>query len=247
MNVKIAAILGLTVLLSGVPTWASLDTVTLSSAGYGATGTAKIYGGGHDGVTTTAGLLKYEVTASSGAGDDLFDVGSTIGVFCMDLGQYASSYKTYDITDPADGPVPDTYLGSGMGVEKAALLSELWGRYYDSSWLTGSTYTEAQKNAAEAFQICIWEIIYEDYGNAVDITSDGTSGELGFKAKYVESSLANSWLTSLDGTGPTADLVSLSNCYSQDFLTAVNVEVPEPATVALLGFGMMIVTRATRK
>lgn len=235
MNIKTIAILSVALLLSAAPTWASLDTVDITSAGYGAASTAKVYGGGHNGTTTTAGLMKYDIGSTSGLGD-AFETGSTIGVFCVELTQYTSSNtKTYSITDTV------SYLSQ----EKADLISELWGTYYDSSWLTSDSYTKDQKDAAEAFQICIWEIIYEDYGNGLDVSSDDTPGYYGFRASKVVTSLANDMLASLDGTGTMADLVILTNSCSQDFVTAS--PVPEPATIAMLGFGMLAVTRIKKK
>jgi hypothetical protein len=235
MKFKATAILGLALLLSAAPTWASLDTVDISSAGFGASSYAKVYGGGHNGTNTKAGLMKYDVKSTSGLGD-AFGTGTTLGVFCVELTQSTSSKtKTYGITDV------DSYFSD----EKAALISELWGRYYDSAWLTSDRYTEDQKNAAEAFQVCIWEIIYEDYGNNLDVSSDDTAGYYGFRAKNVVTSLANSMLSSLDGTGTMAELTILTNGCSQDFVTAS--PVPEPATIAMLGLGMLVVTRTKRK
>ena len=236
MNTKMVAILGLTVLLSGVPTWASLDTVDISYDGMGASSTVKVYGGGQYGTKTPAGLLKCDVDSTSGLGDYFADY-STIGTFCVELSQYASYYsKTYALEDTV----------SYFGEDKAALLSELWGTYYDSSWLTSSSYTNEQKNAATAFQLCTWEIVYEDYGCRLDVTSDGTCGSLGFYTAHTSSSitdLANSMLASLTGSGTMANLTVLTNACAQDYIT----EVPEPATIGMLGLGMLMVTRARRK
>ena len=235
MKTKFTAILGLALLLSAAPTWASLDTVDIRFDAMGASDTAKVYGGGHKGKSTPAGLLKCEIDSTSGLGD-AFETGSTIGVFCVELTQNASNHtKTYSITDA------DTYLTD----EKAALISELWGRYYDSSWLTSTSYTTEQKTAAEAFQICVWEIVYEKDGSDLDVSSDGTCGDYGFYATNVATKLANSMLTSLDGTGAMADLIVLTNSCSQDYITAS--PVPEPATIAMLGLGMLAVTRFKRK
>ena len=69
-----------------------------------------------------------------------------------------------------------------------------------------------------------------------DVTIDGTDGDEGIRIEYDYASIANMMLYSLDGTGPLADLRVFSNHGAQDYL----VEVPEPATMALLGFGSFL-------
>jgi hypothetical protein len=137
-----------------------------------------------------------------------------------------------------------------MGQEKADYLAELWGRFYNPAWAAGGSYTALQKSEAEAFAAAVWEIIYEDLpasSSGWDVTRDGTGGSRGFKAANLDSQKANSWLHALDGTGPMADLRSVSYLGSQDFLVAVTAsnsgEIPEPATLALALFGFIMVIR----
>lgn len=234
----------LLVLLTAVSAGANtaLGTVTLDHTGFGAKGTALITGGGYDNYNAFAGLLKIDILAADGQ-DNPLSAGTTIGVFCVDLVQSVAGGETgYDVILPECGPKPTDFLGGSMGQEKAALLAELWGRFYDSSWLTDGSYTAAQNNAAEAFQLCVWEIICEDFGATLDISVDGTVGELGFMAANTDTLLANSMLAALDGTGPTAELVIVSNGCYQDFIT----EVPEPATFAILGFGFAVLAGRRR-
>lgn len=214
-----------------------IDSVTMSHTGYGAKDTMTIWGGGHSGLSTYAGLFMFNKTESTGSGN-LIDNG-VVGGFCIDLSQYlASGSNTYEVLDVAAGPVPTTFLGSGMGAVKAAYLSELWSRYFDSSWMAGGTYTAAQNAQAEAFQAAIWEIIYEDMPTSPtgwDVTIDGTLGNNGFRATNLDFTLANSWLSSLTGTYQGANLTALSFDGSQDVLVAI----PEPATVAFLAAGLL--------
>jgi hypothetical protein len=216
-----------------------IDSVTMTSTGYGARDVMTIWGGGWSGLTVYSGLFMFNKTASTGTGN-LIDNG-IVGGFCMDLSEYlASGPKTYEVLDVAAGPKPTTFLGDGMGDIKAAYLSELWGRYFDSSWMAGGTYTAAQNAQAEAFQAAIWEIIYEDMPTSSagwDVTIDGTMGDRGFMAANLDSTLANSWLTSLTGTYQSAaNLAALSACGTQDILVAI----PEPATVAFLAVGLLL-------
>ncbi|MHC4752507.1 MAG: PEP-CTERM sorting domain-containing protein, partial [Planctomycetota bacterium] len=91
---------------------------------------------------------------------------------------------------------------------------------------------------AAAFATAVWEIVYEDLPASPldwDVTVDGTVCDLGFRSEYGEPDTANSWLHALDGTGPKADLRAFSYNGSQDYI----VQVPEPATIALLGLGAL--------
>ena len=220
-----------------------LGTVDMAYSGYGAVDTMKIWGGGHNGLNVRGGLYMFDKTGSTGQGNYLDD--GPVGGFCMDLSQWlAQGENTYNVINPADGPVPDTFLGSGMGQQKADYLSELWGRYYDQSWAGVGGHSKSEKRLAGAFAAAVWEIIYEDFPTTTagwDVRKDGTAGVLGFRAKGLDYRTANRWLRSLDGTGTMANLYGLSNGRAQDFIT--EFQVPEPATVALLGFGLMMIVK----
>jgi hypothetical protein len=207
----------------------------MESAGYGAKSTMTIWGGGRYDYSVPAGVLMFDKTAGTGQGEWLDN--GYIGGFCMDLSEYvAQGSFTYDVLAVEDGPRPTAFLGEAMGGQKADYIAELWGRFYDSAWSAGGTYTEQQNREAEAFAAAIWEIIYEDLPSSSagwDVTKDGTWGSRGFKATNLDYTLANSWLAALDGTGPMANLRALSAVGAQDFI----VQIPEPATVAFLAFG----------
>jgi hypothetical protein len=223
-------------------------TVTMSQSDYGAKDTMKIWGGGWNGLSVYAGVQMFNKTAGTGQGEYL-DNGN-IGGFCMDLSEYvAHGSLTYDVIMPQDGPRPTSFLGQAMGQAKADYLAELWGRFYDPSWAAGGSHTSQQNKDAEAFAAAIWEIIYEDLPSSPalwNVTVDGTGGSRGFKATNLDHQTANNWLHALDGTGPMANLRTLSYVGAQDFLFEVQEPgvIPEPATVAFLAFGfIMIVSR----
>ena len=239
MKTKITVILGVVFFLSAeVLATPIYGSVTMSSVGYGAKDTMTIWGGGWNGLNVYAGIYMFDKTAGTGDGQYLDN--GYIGGFCMDLSEYiAPGSLNYDVIMLEDGPRPYTFLGGAMGEEKAAYISELWGRYYDSAWSAGGSYTAQQKSDAEAFAAAVWEIIYEDLPTSSagwDVTVDGTFGSKGFKAQNLDYQTANNWLHSLDGTGPMAELISLSYCGSQDFI----VEIPEPATIAFVSLGLLV-------
>jgi hypothetical protein len=113
-------------------------------------------------------------------------------------------------------------------VLKSALDTELdWGaRYGDVSKLFTSHYADVTSaKASAAFQLALWEILYEQKG-AYDVNSGGLKVVADSGARR----LANDWLGSLG----SVQGYSIQRVYSgklQDFLVAT--PVPEPATYAL--------------
>ncbi|MGA2916456.1 MAG: hypothetical protein ABSE89_10565 [Sedimentisphaerales bacterium] len=239
----------LTTLIAGQQVYASpiYGTVTMTNTGFGAIDTMRIWGGGHSGLDVYAGVYMFDKTAGTGQGQLIAN--GPVGAFCMDLSEYlASGTQTYNVISVQDGPAPASFLGGPMGQQKADFLAELWGRFYDPAWAAGGNYTAQQRSNAEAFSACVWEIIYEDLPTSLlgwDVTTDGTAGNKGFKAENLDYQTANSWLHALNGTGPKAQLRSLSYCGYQDMLVAV----PEPATVAFLtmGFTSLVLNRKDLK
>ena len=239
-RVRITVLLA-TVLLAaapamGVPT----DTVTIVQEGFGAYGSMAVWGGGLTGQTGRGGVYLLDIIADGdGPSQWLWD---PMPAFCIELTEDWPKFSTeYEVVMPAESQRPTDFLGSTIGQEKADYLCELWAAHFDESWFDGS-YNLQDKNEAEAFAAALWEIIYEDLPDTPqgwDVTVDGTAGELGFRACFLDYELANQWLHDLDGEGPKADLRALVCDGSQDYL----VEVPEPATVALLMLGGLIVRK----
>lgn len=117
-------------------------------------------------------------------------------------------------------------------------IAELWGRY------RGSVTSDA---TAAAFQVALWELAYG--------TSDGNlaTGDFRLMTTGTVFNTAQSWLSSLNGTGPLAtDLFVLVNNQNlanrQDLLTSGPVSVPEPGTLTLMGAGLagLLATRRRR-
>ena len=212
----------------------TLGTVDIAMTGFYANDIMDVWAGGYVQGTTHSGVSMLEKTDGSYEGD-LWANGPLGGV-CIELYESPSNdVLTYNVIMPQDGPVPTGFLGGSMGYTKAKYLQELWGRYYDSSWV-GGPYTETKNIYAAAFSAAVKEIVHEALPGSPfgwDVTIDGTDGDEGFRIEYDYASLANMMLYSLDGTGPKADLRVFSYDGAQDYI----VEVPEPATIVLLGFG----------
>ncbi|OHB61145.1 MAG: hypothetical protein A2167_04725 [Planctomycetes bacterium RBG_13_46_10] len=219
-----------------------VGTVDIVHDGYGASDVLTIYGGGHSGLNGYGGVYMLDKTAGTGQGN-IWSNGP-IGGFCIELHQWSPDTTTkYDVV--ALQEVNNSFMGGVMGAAKADYLAELWGRFYNPAWADGGPYSGEEKGMAEAFAAAVWEIIYEDMPASPlnwDVTVDGSAGSHGFYAQNVNSALANSWLNILDGTGPKAQLMAFVNEGKQDFL----VQVPEPATVCLLGLGWLVFLRKRR-
>jgi hypothetical protein len=214
-----------------------IGTVDIAYSGLGAYNVVSVWGGGLEGESVYGGVYMLDKTYGYNEGKLWPD--GTIGAFCTELSEDASSTTlTYDVITLDKGPRPTTFLGDAMGSEKADYIRELWGRFYDSDWADGGSYSWQESIKAAAFSTAIWEIVYEDLPTSSlgwDVTIDSTSGDLGFRVNAFTdlTDIANVMLHSLDGTGPMADLRVFSYNGAQDYI----VEVPEPATMIILGIG----------
>ncbi len=226
-----AMLLGLPCAVQAYP----VSTVEIINTGNAANETITVWGGGLEGVDVYAGVYTFDKSAGTGEGK-LWDNGLVTG-FCTELTEAVPTITSkYSVIGLEGGPTPTSFLGAPMGEGKADYIRELWGRFYDPSWAGEGKFTWKQNSQASAFASAIWEIVYEDLpaiATKWDVTIDGTAGSGGFASEWVDADLANGWLHALDGTGPKADLRLFSFDGSQDFIA----QVPEPATIVLLGLG----------
>ncbi len=133
---------------------------------------------------------------------------------------------------------PDVYLTpfsnpysvntvSGAGYSQP-LIGELWGRY--RGLVTNDT-------SAAAFQVALWELAY----GATDLNL--SSGVFQLSSGGSVYSTAQSWLSSLNGTGPQASglvvLVNNQQLHDRQDLITQTTPVPEPGTLALLALGLV--------
>ena len=163
--------------------------------------------------------------------------------FCLEVETTGvGSTARYDVRDLYDAPVssgPADTSGGPMLAPKAAAIAELWGR---------SIGEVVDNVSAAAFQLCVWELVYEDLYVALPPGWDVTSGK--FKARddggntTLAINQANAWLAEINGSGPFAQLVGLTKAGKQDFVTSV---VPEPGTITVLLVGAASVCAVRRK
>lgn len=214
-----------------------ISTVDIVHSSFGASDVVTVWGGGQDGVDVYGGV--YMLNKTDGYYDGKIWPNGPISAFCTELSEAApETTLTYDVIALEQGPQPTSFLAGPMGTKKANYIRELWGRFYDSSWSGSGSYSWQQNIKAAAFATAIWEIVYEDLPTSSlgwDVTVDGTPCSLGFRVEGVTdlTDISNVMLHSLDGTGPMADLRVFSYEGAQDYIA----EVPEPATIIILGIG----------
>ena len=186
-------------------------------------------------VNVNAGELIHEFRNGTGGASGL---SGQIATFCTEVTQLVnSSWRTYTMVNTGDAPMP----GSGMGETKATMLAHLY------SVANGQQHTSS--NFAAAFQMMIWEIVYDFDEAALDGNLSRTEGNIRFTGGDSHfgtvSAIFNDLRTSLMSINgmPTAELRALVNGGSQDQL----ITIPLPSVGAMAGLGLLGVMGTRRR
>ncbi len=197
-------------------------------------------GGGGAQINATLNAGRFDMQRTGGTSPIELLGGMTLGefvAFCLEPQQIITQGQsvTYNVVPLAQAA---NNIG-GIGAAKAKLVRELFGRFAPNGGLAGMSSTQAA-----ALQIATWEIARETPGNPLNLAS----GNIFFNAASNNAaySLANNYLSQLDGTGPMArNAVALQNGImgnagngTQDLIAFG--AVPEPTSWAMLiaGFGL---------
>ena len=158
--------------------------------------------------------------------------------------QSGTYYLDYDVSlnggpsqeafcvEDALGPYPNTRPYTLLSIDQGLAAFGLDpSRYLAAAWIAETYFTQLSNEATKAAaQIAVWEVIF-DWG-ALDLTSGS------FRASNYYTAAADTILGSLPGTyGPSTGWLLAHNDQYQDYL--VPNPVPEPATMLLLGFGLI--------
>lgn len=194
-----------------------------------------------------AGLFNWTVVSSNADGHPNFSPGAHVQTFCMELTQFVgpdydgADLQDFNSADPGAPSISDT---------RAALVSELFGKYYGATQ-NESVPLNSRMDRAAGFQLALWEILHEGT-NADDLALipggmlDISSGS--FTAWQLDSdravSIANRWLGELTGNGNMSpNLYAWVDPDNQDQV----VFIPLPAPAMIAGVGLLGVVLARRR
>jgi hypothetical protein len=158
--------------------------------------------------------------------------------FCIELDQTINlgGTFTYEMIQVAEGPKPGLALGAGpMGQTKADMLGKLWAAYYDQAL--------SSAGSAAAFQVAVWEIVYDGGLDLFDGGFQARYTNLGTAPAFVQT--AQGWLDGLGNLTESTALAVMSNNSRQDQL--VMVPLPAAAWAGLSLIGAMGLRRKLRK
>jgi PEP-CTERM motif len=172
------------------------------------------------GVTTSdaaGGVFNWTRTGGDFAGPGLSGDFMTVCIETAENVAFGNNY-TYQVVNLEEAP---STQNPGMGAAKADLLRELFGRYFSDSMTV---------DEAVMFQAATWEIVNDD---GLDIDGDGFQVGVGAGVTIAMQGQVQVMLDSLDGTGPTVQLMAIVGDGIQDQVFVV----PAPGSLALLGLG----------
>lgn len=157
------------------------------------------------------------------------DSGGHLQTFCIELTQYISNgqQRTYTMHDDLTAaPRTDGVILSDTKADKLELF---WGQYRD---------LVVDSDTASAFQVGIWEIVYDGDG-VLDIHYGSGAFSVSSHSSYQDTfGIASQWLNGLDLNGTRTDLMSLSNSHKQDQITEVPTPGAAAAGLVLIGLSM---------
>lgn len=216
-------------------------TITARVDGLVASGTVQMNLDDGGWATQTAGLIRLVRVG----GDSDFDVlpdDTNFVAFCVEPREGISLNQTYTWETAPMTSAP-TSLG-GMSLVQANQIRVLIG-------LAFADFTASITNLqAAAIQIAIWEIVEETSG-----TLNVTTGSVRFRNPSIAGTLelAQSLLNQVNSVVPTlTNLQIIINPSNQDLIIQVagtpsDVSTPEPATLSMLGFGLLALGMIKRK
>jgi len=201
---------------------------------------------------TSAGRFNWTTTGTNPAppltvGSQVFNVGTQFITFCIELNQSIASGGSATFTVSALTSAPG--VGPTITGATATSIRELWEDHYYQHVINNSNSAGLAQNAA-AFQVAIWELIY-DQGGAKNVAA----GHITFTSSPAVVQ-AQSWLAALDGTVTVnTNVIALTSQSSQDqsfiISSAPIVETPLPPVmwggIGLLGMSLVGKLRGGRR
>lgn len=202
-----------------------------------------------------AGRLTFDVHGSTG--DTPFGNGRTLYTFCTEIAAPAeednTTYNVYNGPNNDNGfeglgELPDP--GAAMGLADAARVSYLFVNYFRDA-ISGSSNNASDKDMAAAFQLALWDIVFDD-----DLDVDA-GGDDGFAVTDAPDSVLTLAQTMLTDVALNANLEFVSEKVfgfgnqganggngAQDQITMI--PLPGAAMMGLVGLGGVMAVRRRR-
>jgi hypothetical protein len=209
-------------LASGVAC-AQADVVDLNFLGTGAGGNVSLSLIGLGSMDVFSGQLRHHMANGTGA---LAGLNGDYVTFCPDLYQHVdSAVNSYTLTALANMPVVNPPVAT-MGAARAAVLNTLYANYGSTAETTGDN------DFAEAFQLSVWEIVYDWAGGPLDVSGGNFTATAQGGGSLPSGVTA--WIGAFSSTlGVLANgdyVLGLGNPDHQDQLVT-----PAPGALALIG------------
>lgn len=239
MNTRILAVAAIvTTAVAGI---ASADTVNMAFQGTGSGSNVRVTFFGNSPTNVFAGQLRHNITSATGQATSLLGERRT---FCADFEQFVSSSSSvFTVVAPADLLV----RGTPMGVDRANALSNIY-----SAFGNAAIDSAASNTLGSAFQVAVWEILY-DYNANVGLSSINlTSGNIKFTktdGSALSSSFVNQFNAIIAGIGSgnfAGGLLGLQSSARQDQLVFGSNLIPTPGAAAVAGLGALAMLRRRR-
>lgn len=241
MRILAVVFLGLTfILVPLIP--ANAVAITVVSDGYTNHNTWAVRIGTHN-TSAQAGIFNWKLTSLQGFGS--VSQNDKFITFCMEIVEFISGPHNYNVIGPEYAPSNNTVPGASgpdgpIGLAKANLLRAWFGNFWQGN--SPGNWTAPQ---VHAFQLGIWEIVYETslfdgLGNFVEGNFDLRNGNFLLTNAALQNgeALFGTWAGSLDLTRTRTVLALSSPSGSVTGNRQDQATVPEPGTMLLVASGI---------